>query len=201
VSTCKVNHELQKAYVVDPPGNLTEFLYNETITLQCLPGYGVLDGSNVTTCDHFNWTAVPLQCQPGKENVFETRRNRALDINKRALAAHTYGQCFKNIRFVKIQRNILTTFASYNQLKLVLTIIKCICTYVCIQTVSIYLTCVTDCGTPVAPLHGSVNYSFTTLNSTAVFSCNTSYNLVGNSSVTCNASGMWSGNATCIIGK
>ena len=56
---------------------------------------------------------------------------------------------------------------------------------------------VTDCGPPDAPLYGSVIFSATTLNSTAVFACNASYYLVGNSSITCNANGMWSGNATC----
>ena len=54
-----------------------------------------------------------------------------------------------------------------------------------------------DCGPPDAPFNGSVSYSATTLNSTAVFSCNASYVLVGSSSITCNANGMWSGNATC----
>ena len=59
---------------------------------------------------------------------------------------------------------------------------------------------VTDCGIPVAPLHGNVSYSTTTLNSTAVFFCNTAYALVGNNLTSCNASGMWSGNAICVIG-
>jgi len=60
---------------------------------------------------------------------------------------------------------------------------------------------VTDCGPPVAPLFGSVSYFSTTLNSTAVVSCNTPYVLEGNSTVTCNPNGIWSRNATCTKGK
>ena len=49
-----------------------------------------------------------------------------------------------------------------------------------------------DCGTVEAPENGEVSFSSTTYNSTAYFSCNDGYVLVGNETVTCLASGIWS---------
>ena len=57
-----------------------------------------------------------------------------------------------------------------------------------------------DCGPPVAPLYGSVNYTNTTFDSTAEVSCNISFSLVGSSSIRCNAYGYWSGIAICARG-
>ena len=56
-----------------------------------------------------------------------------------------------------------------------------------------------DCGSLPDPANGSVNHTAgTTMGHTATYSCNTGYNLVGNSTHTCQATGNWSGNApTC----
>ena len=56
-----------------------------------------------------------------------------------------------------------------------------------------------DCGSLSDPDNGSVNHTAgTTLGQTATYSCNTGYNLVGDSTRTCQATGIWSGSApTC----
>ena len=56
-----------------------------------------------------------------------------------------------------------------------------------------------DCGNLTDPANGSVTRtSGTTFGQTATYSCNTGYNLVGNSIRTCQATGNWSGGApTC----
>ena len=58
---------------------------------------------------------------------------------------------------------------------------------------------VVDCGNLTDPVNGSVTLTAgTTFRQTAIYSCNTDYNLVGNSSRTCQATGEWSGSApTC----
>ena len=56
-----------------------------------------------------------------------------------------------------------------------------------------------DCGPLTDPTNGSVNHTAgTTFAQTATYSCETGYNLVGDSTLTCQAIGNWSGNApTC----
>ena len=56
-----------------------------------------------------------------------------------------------------------------------------------------------DCGNLTDPGNGSVTHSAgTTFGQTATYSCNTSYNLEGNSTRTCQATGNWSGSEpTC----
>ena len=56
-----------------------------------------------------------------------------------------------------------------------------------------------DCGNLTDPANGKVDHSAgTTVGQTATYSCNTGYNLVGDSTRTCQASGNWSGSAhTC----
>ena len=58
---------------------------------------------------------------------------------------------------------------------------------------------VVDCGSLTAPANGSVTHtSGTTFGQTATYTCNTGYNLVGDSTRTCQATGEWSGSApTC----
>ena len=58
---------------------------------------------------------------------------------------------------------------------------------------------VVDCGSLTDPGNGSVTLTVgTTLGQTATYSCNTGYNLVGDSTRTCQAEGNWSGSApTC----
>ena len=56
-----------------------------------------------------------------------------------------------------------------------------------------------DCDTLADPINGQVTHTAgTTLRQTATYSCNTGYNLVGNSTRTCQATGVWSGSEpTC----
>jgi len=55
-----------------------------------------------------------------------------------------------------------------------------------------------NCGTLPNPANGQVNTTGTTLGQTATYSCNTGYNLIGGSTRTCQATGVWSGSApTC----
>ena len=55
-----------------------------------------------------------------------------------------------------------------------------------------------DCGNLTDPVNGQVTLTGTTFGQTATYSCNTGYNLVGDSNRTCQATGNWSGSApTC----
>ena len=56
-----------------------------------------------------------------------------------------------------------------------------------------------DCGSLPDPANGQVDHTAgTSLGQTAIYSCNTGYNLVGDSTRTCQATGNWSGSApTC----
>ena len=68
---------------------------------------------------------------------------------------------------------------------------------VCVHDVFLLSTAV-DCGTLPDPVNGQVNTTGTTLGQTATYSCNRGYNLVGDSTRTCQATGAWSGSApTC----
>ena len=60
------------------------------------------------------------------------------------------------------------------------------------------LSTVVDCNALSDPANGQVNTTGTTFEETATYSCNTGYNLVGNSTRTCQATGNWSGSEpTC----
>ena len=63
----------------------------------------------------------------------------------------------------------------------------------------IFLLTVVDCGSLTDPDNGQVTHTAgTTFGQTATYSCNTGYNLVGNSTRTCQATGIWSGSEpTC----
>ena len=58
---------------------------------------------------------------------------------------------------------------------------------------------VVDCGTLTNPINGQVSHTAgTTFGQTAAYSCDTGYNLVGDSNRICQATGVWSGSApTC----
>ena len=58
---------------------------------------------------------------------------------------------------------------------------------------------VVDCGTLTDPANGQVSHTAgTTFGQTATYSCDTGYNLVGDSNRICQATGVWSGRApTC----
>ena len=47
-----------------------------------------------------------------------------------------------------------------------------------------------NCGTLTNPTNGQVSHTF---GQTAMYSCNQGYNMVGNSTRTCQATGEWSG--------
>ena len=54
-----------------------------------------------------------------------------------------------------------------------------------------------DCGSLSDPGNGIVDASNTTLMNTATYTCNTGYNLTGDTTRTCQANGTWSGTAAC----
>ena len=61
--------------------------------------------------------------------------------------------------------------------------------------VFLFMTAV-NCGALTNPANGQVSHNAgTTFGQTATYSCNTGYNLVGNSTRMCQASRVWSGNA------
>ena len=67
--------------------------------------------------------------------------------------------------------------------------------YQAISTYVSLLPIVADCGALSNPVNGQVTTSGTTFGQTATYSCNTGYNLVGESTRTCQATGNWSGSA------
>ena len=70
--------------------------------------------------------------------------------------------------------------------------------YMCYHDIFLLLTAV-DCGTLNNPANGQVSHTGrTTYRLTATYSCDTGYNLVGVSTRTCQATGVWSGSTpTC----
>ena len=70
--------------------------------------------------------------------------------------------------------------------------------YMCYYDIFLLLTAV-DCGTLNNPANGQVSHTGrTTYRQTATYSCDTGYNLVGVSTRTCQATGVWSGSVpTC----
>ena len=64
-----------------------------------------------------------------------------------------------------------------------------VCIYVSISTAT---TPVDNCPDLTAPTNGVVSFSATTPGSSATYTCNTGYQLVGTSSRTCQSDGTWS---------
>ena len=62
----------------------------------------------------------------------------------------------------------------------------------------ILLISTVDCGSLTDPANGQVD--LTSFGQTATYSCNTGYNLVGDSTRTCEATGNWSGSAPTCVG-
>ena len=62
----------------------------------------------------------------------------------------------------------------------------------------ILLISTVDCGSLTDPANGSVNH--TSFGQTATYTCNTGYNLVGDSTRTCEGTGEWSGSAPTCVG-
>ena len=62
-----------------------------------------------------------------------------------------------------------------------------------------YLFTVVDCGTLTNPVNGQVSHTAgTTFGQTATYTCARGYNLVGGTTRTCQATGVWVGSApTC----
>ena len=68
----------------------------------------------------------------------------------------------------------------------------------CCSCISLFLT-VADCGSLNNPANGQVSHTAgTTEGQNATYSCNTGYNLMGDNTRTCQATGEWSGSEpTC----
>jgi len=68
-----------------------------------------------------------------------------------------------------------------------------------VHYVHVFFLTVVDCGTLTDPANGLVSHTAgTTFGQIATYSCDTGYNLVGDSNHTCRATGVWSGCApTC----
>ena len=66
--------------------------------------------------------------------------------------------------------------------------------WVLLYTMDSFFVAVVDCGTLNPLADGQVSHTAgTTFGQTATYSCDTGYNLVGDSTHTCQANGMWSG--------
>ena len=63
------------------------------------------------------------------------------------------------------------------------------------------LLAVVNCGTLTDPANGEVDHTAgTTYQQTVTYSCDTGYNLVGDSTRICQATGVWSGSAPTCLG-
>ena len=61
---------------------------------------------------------------------------------------------------------------------------------------------VVDCGNLQAPLNGNVQYKDTTLGSTATYSCDQGFILMGPQQRNCKSQGVWAGNApSCVAAQ
>ena len=67
-------------------------------------------------------------------------------------------------------------------------------------TMDSFIAAVVDCGTLNAPANGQVSHTTgAAIGQTATYSCDTGYLLMGDSTRTCQATGVWSGSEpTCI---
>ena len=84
--------------------------------------------------------------------------------------------------------SFLTVANCYFELELMYQVAWIYMIYVFLSTTAV------DCGSLTDPANGSVDHTAgTTFRQTVNYSCNTGYNLVGNSTRTCNATGQWSG--------
>ena len=64
------------------------------------------------------------------------------------------------------------------------------------------VVCISDCGNPSKPTNGSVSLAVlgtTTYGATATYSCEEGYDLIGDETIECEASGLWSDASTCSI--
>ena len=69
-------------------------------------------------------------------------------------------------------------------------------THGCTYIDSINVSTGVDCGTLPNPANGQVSHTTgTTFGQTATYNCNTGYNLVGDSTRTCQDTGQWGGSA------
>ena len=71
--------------------------------------------------------------------------------------------------------------------------------HACLHDVVLLILTVVDCGVLTNPANGQVSHpTGTTFGKTAMYSCNTGYNLMGDNTRTCQATGKWSGSEpTC----
>ena len=83
----------------------------------------------------------------------------------------------------------------------VCTVVEVIELYIVEETSNIpiyFFPIVVSCGALANPANGQVGHTGATFGQIATYSCNTGYNLVGGSTHTCLATGMWSGSPpTC----
>ena len=71
-----------------------------------------------------------------------------------------------------------------------------------IKSHSCSLSTVVDCGTLTNPASGQVSHTGrATFRQTATYSCDTGYNLVGDSNRTCQATGVWSASEPICQGR
>ena len=97
------------------------------------------------------------------------------------------------------------TIKTYDYSQAVLLLLFCfLCAIIKLNFKNVFieaflLSTAMDCGALPNPANGLVNNTNgTTFGQTATYSCNTGYNLVGNSTRMCQATGVWSGSApTC----
>ena len=91
--------------------------------------------------------------------------------------------------------SFLTVANCYSELELMYQVAGFYMIYVFLSFTAV------DCGNLTDPANGSVNHTAgTTFGENATYSCNTGYNLVGNSTSTCQAIGNWSGSAPACQG-
>ena len=74
-------------------------------------------------------------------------------------------------------------------------------THIILTSSHLHFTTAVDCGQLPAPENGLIDGNLTTFNNTASYSCDTGYELVGDQTRTCLASGNWSGSQPSCDGE
>ena len=71
-----------------------------------------------------------------------------------------------------------------------------------IMEIPLSLFRILDCGSPSVVTNGQYAFTTTTYGSTATYTCNANYGIVGSSTILCLAAGSWDSNTpSCIVGE
>ena len=149
--------------------------YRQKATYSCDAGFNLV-GDNIRMCQVAGvWSGNAPTCQG---ELLISHNTRCVCVYKYYLAQEGSGVYYANTMLVVFSLLFdcvsQPDFALHSSVSLILTVV--------------------NCGTLTDPANGQVSHTAeTTLGQTATYSCDTGYNLVGNTNRICQATGVWSG--------